>query len=95
MRTTDRELLQMGLDALLMADNFCPPYGKAETLVRLVVNEIRARLAEPAQEPQRKPLTDDELQQIAYQFKSSTTLGAGFYAVARAVEAAHGIKGKV
>ena len=54
-------------------------------------------VAEPHKRPSQsdiKPLTDDELQLIANKFRANTNTGHSFYGIARAIEAAHGIKGE-
>ena len=54
------------------------------------VQEMLA-LAQPAQEPQRKPLTEQEIGAI---LEDVNAYGTRLYTFARAIEAAHGIKGE-
>ena len=54
------------------------------------VQEMLA-LAQPAQEPQRKPLTEQEIGAI---LEDINAFGTRLYTFARAIEAAHGIKGE-
>ena len=59
--------------------------AKINTELRAEIAELKTQLAQPAQEPQRQPLTDEQIEDIAAQ----TMFPINF---ARAIEAAHGIK---
>lgn len=54
-----------------------------------IVERLEAALAEPMQEPQHKPLTTEEVEQLWAQSSWQGRANIGF---ARAIEKAHGIK---
>ena len=61
----------------------------------LVQNAVYALCGPYTTPPQRKPLTDEEINQIADEFIVNYRIPAGsHYDFARAIEAAHGIKGE-
>lgn len=78
---TLREAAQQALEAL-------ETKGEHHPRVYAAITALRAALAEPVQEPQRKPLTDDQITAINASLKIGTTTE-----LVRAVERAHGIGG--
>ena len=88
---TDRALLQQALEALDYVMRHGPAVQKAKDLLRTALEQ-----------PEQEPLTDEQLKpliQKAMMYYGHNpdhwlqTSGAGFCILARAIEAAHGIKG--
>ena len=102
--TTLREAAQQALEALDSCDAAHPSDGGRQwyddKLVEPAINALRAALADgdnvaPTEQPQRKPLTDDQLLEILGDIDADTKrLPPGLKAFARAIERAHGITGE-
>lgn len=84
---TLREAAQQALEAIERALPHAPHCGEFDALADMA-DALRAALAEPVQEPQRKPLTDDQITAINASLKIGTTTE-----LVRAIERAHGIGG--
>lgn len=98
-----RKAARQALEAMERSNN---RYGFRTDYMASAITTLRAALAEtvpsdcppdshqPVQEPQRKPLTDEEIDRITRERWGSKLLGAGMQVhreIARAIERAHGI----
>ena len=99
-----KQAFQLGQDYWYQADHEFESQNKKSDVTRakfeqLMEDAIKEALAQPEPEylafmdtPQRKPLTDEEIDELRSGYQSGRI--GSFVSLARAIEAAHGIKGE-
>jgi hypothetical protein len=81
---TDREVMQQALEALRSSTNY-----RSGSAIQV---EAVENLCEALEQPERKPLTLDEIAEVAERMEATDAASSFWRDFARAIEAAHNIK---